>query len=303
MTTFLPKEVQDGLDAARLAGLRTSRRLKVRVAGIDYPVLSGRNPGIIMCSISGYGVGTTLSAAAGHDANYMALMGALHRNGTDKPVFFDPPISDVAGSLFAALAIVGALHGRTTTGRGCQIDLALADTVMPLQMMQVADFGANGTVPGPRTTYLNGGAAYYQVYATGDGRHVVLGSLEPKFWEAFCLAAGRPEWVARHADPFPQTALETEVAGYFRTLSADEALNKFGDVDCCFTLINDIGEALREGHIAERRLVRENSSGELQSLFPVWVDGVPPEPREKAPDFGAGDGAEEMDRHARASRA
>ena len=60
---------------------------------------------------------------------------------------------------------------------------------------------------------------------------------------------------------------------------------------------------VREGHIAERRLVRENSSGELQSLFPVWVDGVPPEPREKAPDFGAGDGAEEMDRHARASRA
>src|SRR5690606_25173166 len=134
--------------------------------GIDYPVLSAHNPGIILCSISGYGVGTTMSAAAGHDANYMALMGALHRNGTDKPVFFDPPISDVAGSLFAALAIVGALHGRTATGKGCEIDLALADTVMPLQMMQVAAFGANGTVPGRRTTYLNGGAAYYQVYAT-----------------------------------------------------------------------------------------------------------------------------------------
>ncbi|MGE0584431.1 MAG: CaiB/BaiF CoA transferase family protein [Flavobacteriaceae bacterium] len=248
--------------------------------GIDYPVLSARNPGIVMCSISGYGVGTTLGAAAGHDANYMALMGALHRNGTDKPVFFDPPISDVAGSLFAALAIVGALHGRMRTGRGCEIDLALADTVMPLQMMQVADFGANGTVPGPRTTYLNGGAAYYQVYATGDGRHIVLGSLEPKFWEMFCRAAGRPDWIPRHADPFPQTALETEVASYFRTLTTEEALAKFGDVDCCFTLINDLGEALGEPHIAERQLVRGNSTGELQSLFPVWVDGVPPQPRE-----------------------
>ena len=45
MTTFLPKEVQDGLDAARLAGLRTSCRLKVRVAGIDYPVLRLRSDG------------------------------------------------------------------------------------------------------------------------------------------------------------------------------------------------------------------------------------------------------------------
>ena len=102
-------------------------------------------------------------------------------NGTDRPMYFDPPVADVSGSLFAAMAILGALNGRHQSGRGCVIDLALPDVIMPMQLLQVADYGANATVPERRGTYLNGGAAYYNIYETKDHRFVVVGAVAPKF--------------------------------------------------------------------------------------------------------------------------
>ncbi len=248
--------------------------------GIGYDVLSAANSGIVLCSISGYGVGSELAAKAGHDANYLAQMGMLDRNGTDGPMFFDPPVSDVAGSLFAAIAILGALHGRHRTGRGCAIDLGLADTAMPMQLLQVAAFGANGSVPRRGETYLNGGAAYYQVYAIREARHVVLGAIEPKFWHAFCLAAGRRDWIERHSDPLPQRDLIDDVARFLETKTATEVEERFGRVDCCLSLVNDLGEALTHQHVEQRRLVRPDDHGNLQALFPAWVDGAPPGTRD-----------------------
>ena len=247
--------------------------------GIGYDVLKSVNPGIVLCSVNGYGANSAYAAKAGHDANYLALMGMLDRNGTDKPVFFDPPVSDVSGSLFAAIAILGALHGRARTGKGCAIDLALADTAMPLQLIQVAAYGANGTIPRRGETYLNGGAAYYQVYATSDGRYVVLGAIEPKFWQAFCNAAGRPDWIGRQSEALPQHALREAVASFFSALSKDEIEARFRDVDCCLSIVNDLDEALADVHTAGRGLVRRNDEGDLQALFPALIDGVPPSPR------------------------
>ncbi len=249
----------------------------MRRLGIDYPVLREINPGIVLCSISGYGIGTTAEARAGHDVNYLALGGVLDRNGTDAPHFFDPPVADAAGSFFAAM--LGALHGRGRTGQGCFIDLALADTVMPLQMMQLADHAAQGTVPRRGEAYLNGGAAYYQVYATQGGRHVALGAIEPKFWAAFCRAARRADWVARQADPLPQRDLRAEVAALFAALTCADIVSMFGDADCCLSLVNDLGQALAEPQVGERKLVRRSERGELQALYPAWIDGSPPATR------------------------
>ncbi len=88
----------------------------------------------------------------------------------------------MSGSLFGVIAILGALRARDADGQGCAIDIGLADTPMPLQLFQVAEFGAGRPCRGAASTYLNGGAAYYQVYATRDGRHIAVGAIEPKFW-------------------------------------------------------------------------------------------------------------------------
>ena len=253
----------------------------------DYQTVRQRNRGLIYCSVSGYGATGSMVGKAAHDNNYLATSGILDRNGVDDPVFFDPPISDTSGALFAALSIVGALHGRRAGGDGCHIDLGLADVTMPLQLLQVAAFGAIRDVPRRRETYLNGGAAYYQAYGTRDGRHVMLGAIEPKFWRTFCDAAGQAHWIARQSEPLPQVTLINDVARYFGGMTSQEAIDRFGAVDCCFSPVLDLEEALTQKAVVERQLVRPGAhGGDLQALFPAYVDGIPPETR-PAPRDGA----------------
>jgi crotonobetainyl-CoA:carnitine CoA-transferase CaiB-like acyl-CoA transferase len=243
---------------------------------LDYPTLSARNPRLVYCSINGYGVGSTLEPAAGHDINYLALAGVLERNGAASPVNFDPPVADTAGSLFAVIAILGALRGRERSGHGCMIDIALADVAQPLQAFRVADYGARGRSPSRNEAELNGGAAYYRVYATRDVGHVALGAIEPKFWTSFCNAAGHPEWGARHSEALPQHALTRDVAAFFAGVTLDECIARFAAADCCLTPVLTVAEALQSGHVRERGLVRRGAGGDLQALFPARVDGEPP---------------------------
>lgn len=248
--------------------------------GLDPEAVRAVNPRLVYCSISGYGATGPLAQKAGHDSNYLAASGMLERNGVEGPILFDPPISDTSGALFAALAIVGALRGRDRDGTGCHLDLGLADVAMPLQLMQVAGWGATGQAPGRGSYYLNGGAACYRTYRTQDGRHVVLGAIEPKFWANFCAAAGRPDWIGRQSEPNPQTSLIAELDAFFASIQLDEAVARFDEIDCCFSAVFGLGEALSRPEVEARGLVRRSPvDGELQTLFPALVDGVAPASR------------------------
>ena len=243
--------------------------------GIGYERLKAINPRLIYCAISGYGAFGAQASKAGHDANYLAEAGVLERNGLERPMYFDPPVADVSGSLFAAIAILGALHGRQRTGRGCMIDLALADVIMPMQLLQVADYGANAAVPERGGTYLNGGAAYYNIYETRDGQFVVVGAVEPKFWRAFAQAAGCPEWVARQGEPIPQTALIADVGARIATMTLALCTEVFAADDCCVSPVLAIDAALMAPRVRERGLVQTAAGDRLQALFPALVDRQP----------------------------
>jgi alpha-methylacyl-CoA racemase len=251
--------------------------------GIGPETLRRDHQSLITCSLSGYGTNSPLSLAAGHDGNYLALAGVLHRNGVP-PRGFDPPIADMTGGLFAVIAILGALEARRRDGKGCQIDLGLADVAMPLQVFQLAAIDV--TTPQPESTYLNGGASYYRVYATRDGRHVMLGAVEPKFWHAFCDAAGRPDWIARQREPLPQSTLIQDLTAMFASLTSPECEARFGLADCCVSPVLDLADAVAAPHHRERGLVRRTAGGGLQALFPAWIDGEPPAPRQPLIETG-----------------
>lgn len=246
--------------------------------GLDYDTLSAHNPALVYCSISGYGASGIDALKAGHDANYLAEAGVLDRNGGDSPMYFDPPIADEAGSLYAAMAILGALNARHRTGSGCSIDLALADVIMPMQLLQIADYGENRAVPERRGTYLNGGAAYYNIYRTLDDQHIVCGAVEPKFWQAFCQAAGQPQWVERQNEPIPQQHLIRDVATRISQLTLAECSTLFAEGDCCVSTVLPLDTALNAPRTAERGLVTQTDNG-LQALFPAKVNDRSPRPR------------------------
>jgi alpha-methylacyl-CoA racemase len=250
--------------------------------GVGYTVLARSNPGLIYCSLSGFGRGGPWERRAAHDGNYLALAGVLDRNGASKPMPFEPALADSSGSLFAVIAILGALRAREEDGRGCEIDAALADAAMPLQMLQISEMDATGVVPRGGRGLFDGGTAYYQTYETADGRYVMLGAVEPKFWRAFCMEAGRLDWIARQSDVLPQIALRDEVAAFFKKLTLQECCKRLEPRDCCFSPVLDLKEGLDSVHVQSRGLVRRSDDGAIQALLPVQVDGEPPVLRARA---------------------
>jgi alpha-methylacyl-CoA racemase len=247
--------------------------------GLGAGVLRKRNPRLIYLALSGYGQEGPQRLLAGHDVNYLSTAGVLNANGSAaaSSLMF-PPIADCTGSMFAVSTILGALLARHADGKGCVVDIGLADVVMPFQLFSLAELGASGVVPARAAELLNGGWACYRLYATRDGRQVSLGAVEPKFWTAFCTAARRPDWLARQNDPLPQDALMGEVAAFLGGMTLQECLDRFLPADCCFAAVLDLQEAVDSDHVRARGLVRPSPHLPIhEAAYPAIIDGLRPE--------------------------
>lgn len=250
--------------------------------------LRSLNPRLVICALSGFGQSGPQRDRAGHDVNYLALTGllaAMTPPGRLAEVRY-PPMADVSASFMAAIAILGALQGRSRTGEGAAIDLALADAAFPQFVFTMADLGRVDEA-GSVGALLGGGAAYYDTYPVQDGT-VTLGAIEPKFWQAFCAAASRPDWLARQGEPMPQTALRADIAAMFAAMTLADASARFEPADCCFAPVIPLSAAIESGHVAERGLVRTGPDGVPQVLFPALVDGETPPLRPPLRELGDG---------------
>ncbi|HQR29132.1 MAG TPA: CaiB/BaiF CoA-transferase family protein, partial [Anaeromyxobacteraceae bacterium] len=163
--------------------------------GLSFEALSRENPRVVLCSISGYGQDGPYRDRAGHDLDYVALAGVLAVNGpTERPVPLGVQVADVAGGSWPAVAgILAAIVGRAAIGRGAWIDVSMTDGALAMLALQKAAADAEGRALRRGREQLNGGSACYGVYRARDGGFVALGALEPKFFQAFCAAVGRPE--------------------------------------------------------------------------------------------------------------
>ena len=247
---------------------------------LSVELLHDHAPQLIICSLNGYGDNSPLVKEVGHDLNYLAMNGVLEGTGTlDQAVAPWPPLADCAGGLYGLSTVLGAIIERQRTGKGCHIEVALADSVMPLMAFPLADLGLTGKGMPRGEALLNGGAARYKTYLTKDNKSVALGGVEPKFWQNFCTAAGKKEWIERMNDPLPQTELQQEVAEFIAQLTLDECNTMFGNVDCCYNEVLELSDAVNTPHIKSRKLVVKTDKGEYQALYPAYVDGEAPLPR------------------------
>jgi crotonobetainyl-CoA:carnitine CoA-transferase CaiB-like acyl-CoA transferase len=230
--------------------------------GFDYAAVSARNPRIVYCSISAFGQTGALAHHPAHDMATQALAGFLSVNdGPDgTPVVPGTPSADMAAGLTALSATLMALVGREASGRGDYIDCAMFDSLLPWCAHIAGSAIAGGPSPNSSQQRSLGGAAFYQVYATADGRHVVLGGREMKFATNLLTALARPDLIA-HADrpAGEQGELTAYLRETFATRTRADWVTWFADKDVAFAPVLDFREALDEPHIAERGLWVEHA--------------------------------------------
>ena len=214
----------------------------------DYEDLRRVNPHLIYCSLTGYGQTGPLRDAAGHDINYMSRSGIIsHAGRADSgPSLMNFQIADIAvGSLNSVIGILAAVISRQATGKGQFIDVSKLDGCVPFNSQDGADFLVSGRQPRRDGQLLNGGSMY-DYYETSDGGYMSVGSLEPKFWEAFCRGIGREDLIAGTVRPENVPEVKEEIRAIFRTKTRDEWTAVFSELDACVQPVMDLQEALLE---------------------------------------------------------
>ncbi|OQP00947.1 CoA transferase [Geobacillus sp. 44C] len=232
--------------------------------GLSYEDVSAINETIIYCSISGFGQQSKYSLLGSHDLNYMAITGVLAqlKDKEGRPVHPAVTLADLIGSIHAVEQIVAALYHRERTGKGTYIDLSLVDGLLSMMTNHFVIEHDTGRKNG--IDVLAGTIVCYHLYETKDGRYVSLAALEKKFWENFCHAVEKPEWISYHYSPAKEeNPIFLEIVRLFQTKTLQEWIEFSQTVDCCLAPVLETDEAkslfARDSyrkmiHIAGRRI-------------------------------------------------
>jgi alpha-methylacyl-CoA racemase len=252
--------------------------------GLDYDSLKEVNPGIIYCSLTGFGQTGPYRNRPGHDNNYISIAGFVDysRRAGQSPVPQGIQIADVAGgSLHSVIGILAALLHRERTGAGQFIDVSFTDAAFALNAMGGASFLACGVEPKAEQTSLNGGC-FYDFYQTKDGRYFSVGSMEPQFRKLLCEAIGRPDLfpVAMSKVSEDGVIFKKEVRAIFLSKTAEEWNEVFRGIEACVEPVLSFAEACEHEQIKAREMIVEvpkpNGSAQKQIAFPIKFSSAQP---------------------------
>ncbi|HEX3781273.1 MAG TPA: CaiB/BaiF CoA-transferase family protein [Pseudonocardiaceae bacterium] len=250
--------------------------------GIGPEVCCDRNPRLVYARMTGWGQHGPLARRAGHDINYIGLTGALAAIGPAgrRPV---PPLNLVGdfggGSMLVLVGILLALWERERSGRGQVVDAAMVDGAALLSQM-LLEMTSLGAWPDPRgENLLDGGAPFYDTYECADGRHVAVGALEPRFFDALVSGLGLDaSQLPAQYDRSGWANLRTAFADAFLTRDRDTWAARFDRLDACVSPVLSVEEAADHPHSRARGMfttlgsVRQAATAPRLSRTP----GAPP---------------------------
>jgi crotonobetainyl-CoA:carnitine CoA-transferase CaiB-like acyl-CoA transferase len=275
----LALDLKDGVARARLEPLLASAQVLVEQfrpgvmdrLGLGYAALRELNPGIVYCSITGYGQTGPKAGVAGHDLNYLADTGLLALGGGAAGAPGIPPglIADIGGgALPAVVSILLALRQAAATRQGCHLDIAMTDNLFAWQWWALG-LCTSGSAPRPGGEFLTGGSPRYQVYRTSDARYLAAAPLEQRFWDRFCELIELP--ADRRDDARDPAATRDAVARIIGARAAAHWQARFAGQDCCCNLVASLEEALADPHFRGRGLfdAEVEQGGERFPALPV----------------------------------
>jgi len=200
------------IDISRPAGQELVRRLArqsdvlienfkagdLRRYGLDYAALSGLNPRLVYCSITGFGQDGPYSHLPGYDPIFQSMSGLMSLTGMPDgepgagPVKAGYSVSDLTAGFYAVAAILAALrHRDQVSGAGQHIDLALLDA----QIAAISHMGMNYLATGRQPERVGSASqitAPFQAFPCRDG-HIMIAVGNDAQFRSFCHAIDRPE--------------------------------------------------------------------------------------------------------------
>ncbi|MGQ3487493.1 CaiB/BaiF CoA-transferase family protein [Roseovarius pacificus] len=161
--------------------------------GLDYDSLRALNPGLIYCSITGFGQDGPYAHRAGYDYIIQGMSGLMSITGhpDGQPTKVGVAVTDVFTGVYATTAILAALHRRHATGQGQHIDMALLDVAVSVTANQAMNYLSTGTPPG-RLGNFHPNLSPYQVFDCSDGYIIIAVGNDGQF-RRFCGLLGCPE--------------------------------------------------------------------------------------------------------------
>jgi alpha-methylacyl-CoA racemase len=210
------------------------------------------NPRLIYGRMTGWGQDGPLALAAGHDLNYIALMGVLHSLGRkgEPPAIPLNLLGDFGGGgLYLAFGILCALFETARSGQGQVVDAAMIDGASSL-MTYIHGQRAEKTWSDTRgENLLDGASPWYQVYETKDGLYVSIAAGEKKFYDELLRRTGiDKENPPVREDRANWPVLRARLTEVFRSKTRDEWCALMEGSDVCFAPVLSIPEAIVHPH-------------------------------------------------------
>lgn len=264
--------------------------------GLGYKELHALYPRLVYCSISGYGRTGPYADRPGYDPIIQAEGGLMGITGPEEgpPYRVGVPIIDVTAGMFAATAVLAALHARNHTGEGQLVDISLLDAGVALLVNVASNYLVGGIDP-PRLGNAHPNIAPYQAFRTRDGWFVLAAGSE-RLWHTLCDTIGRPDlkddprFATNGARVSNRPALAEALGGIFATRDGDEWLTVLREAGIPCGPINTIPDVFEHPQAQARSLALETvhpTAGPVQVTgFPYKLSQTPAEVRRPSPLLG-----------------
>jgi alpha-methylacyl-CoA racemase len=252
-----PKAVATALELVEradvfLEGMRPGAAERL---GLGPAECHARNPRLVYGRMTGWGQHGPLAHTAGHDMNYIGISGSLHGLGQtpSKPQFPSNLLGDFGGgSTYLVIGVLAALLEARTSGEGQVVDAAIVDGSAHLNAMLASMIAGAGWREERAVNLLDGGMPFYDVYETADGRHMAVGSLEPKFYDELVKGLGLTGELPDRYEFDRHDELREKIAARFRERTQAEWAEVFDGSDACCTPILPLTEAAEHPHLRAR---------------------------------------------------
>jgi crotonobetainyl-CoA:carnitine CoA-transferase CaiB-like acyl-CoA transferase len=253
--------------------------------GLDYAGLAAENPGLVYCSITGFGQDGPYAQRAGYDLMIQGLGGIMDITGEPdrEPMRTGVAYADVFTGVYSALAVVAALFERERTGRGCHIDTALLDTQVSVLANQALSYLVTGEAP-KRMGNAHPAVVPYQAFPVADGHMIIAVGNDGQFQKLCAIigAAGLaadPRYRSNADRVHNRATLIPAIAAETVKFSRAELLDKCEAAGVPAGPINSIADVFHDPQVIARgmRIERPSAAAKGGSIpgvrTPITIDG------------------------------